>query len=146
VTAPAPRASSPEALRRMKNTRRRDTDLEVVLRRLLFAKGLRFRIDEKVLPDFNRRADLVFAASRVAVFVDGCFWHYCPIHRTQPRANSAWWLAKLRTNRRRDLDTNRRLKKAGWSVARVWGHEPAATAAARIVKTVRARLRRARPR
>src|SRR5688572_3987059 len=94
-----PPASSKAALRRMRNTRRRDTELEVTLRRLLHAEGFRYRIDQKVLPGYQRRADVVFRAARVAVFVDGCFWHFCPRHRTLPKANADWWDVKLRTNR-----------------------------------------------
>jgi DNA mismatch endonuclease, patch repair protein len=137
-----PAASSPEALHRMKVTRQRDTAAEVTLRRLLHARGLRFRIDRQILPELRRRADLAFVSSRVAVFVDGCFWHSCPIHRTSPKANREWWAAKLADNRRRDVDTNRRLRAAGWLVIRVWEHEAPAAAATRIARAVRARLRR----
>jgi DNA mismatch endonuclease (patch repair protein) len=94
-----------------------------------------------ILPDVRRRADIIFPGAKVAVFVDGCFWHCCPLHRTLPRANAAWWAEKLRTNRRRDLDTNRRLRKAGWHVERVWEHELPSEAAARIIAAVRRRAR-----
>src|SRR5207245_10836384 len=107
--ARTPAASSPEALRRMLSTRRRDTSAEMAVRRLLHARGLRFRVDREVLPGTRRRADIVFVSARVVVFVDGCFWHSCPLHRTRPRANAAWWAAKLATNRRRDAETNRQL-------------------------------------
>src|SRR6266566_3085361 len=107
-----PPASSKDALKRMQSARRRDTTPEVALRRLLHARGLRFRIDRPILSR-ARRADIVFASAKVAVFVDGCFWHCCPIHRTFPKANAAWWADKLKTNRCRDLDTNRKLRKAG---------------------------------
>lgn len=126
----------------MQGTRRRDTAAEVAVRRLLHVRGLRYRIDRRVLPDLPRRADLVFVTARVAVFVDGCFWHSCPRHRTIPKANRTWWLEKLARNRRRDRETDRRLRDAGWRVERVWEHEEPATAAARIAKAVRARLRR----
>lgn len=78
----------------------------------------------------------MFSSERIAVFVDGCFWHGCPIHATQPKANASWWLDKLETNRRRDRDTDRRLAEAGWRVIRVWEHEAAAEAAARIQLTL----------
>jgi DNA mismatch endonuclease (patch repair protein) len=87
----------------------------------------------------RRRADILFSGAKVAVFVDGCFWHCCPLHRTFPKANAAWWAEKLRTNRNRDQDTNRRLRKAGWHVERVWEHELPSEAAARIVAAVRRR-------
>jgi DNA mismatch endonuclease, patch repair protein len=122
----------------MQTTRRRDTRAEVAVRRLLHARGLRFRIDRAVLGP-RRRADIVFVTAKVAVFVDGCFWHSCPRHRTSPKANARWWADKLRTNRRRDLATNRQLRRAGWSVLRIWEHEAPAEAAARIDTIVRAR-------
>jgi DNA mismatch endonuclease (patch repair protein) len=85
----------------------------------------------------RRRADVVFTRSRVAVFVDGCFWHACPIHATWPKANADWWRAKLKANVERDRDTDRRLGDAGWSVVRVWEHESAADAADRVEDAVR---------
>src|SRR5207237_4362534 len=125
-------ASSPAALRRMKSARQRDTKAEIDLRRLLHRAGLRFRVDWPVSAGVRRRADIVFPSARVAVFVDGCFWHCCPRHRTFPKANAEWWAAKLHTNRLRDRDTNRKLAAAGWHVERVWEHERPADAAARI--------------
>jgi DNA mismatch endonuclease, patch repair protein len=140
-----PPPSSPEALRRMQMTRRRDTAAEIALRRVLHARGLRYRIDREILIGMRRRADIVFVTAKVAVFVDGCFWHSCPRHKTSPKANAAWWAAKLAENRRRDAHTNRRLRGAGWRVERVWEHEVPAAAAARIARVVRVRSRR-RPR
>lgn len=134
-----PSASSSAALKRMQATARRDTAPEVSLRRCLHASGLHFRIDTPILPGLRRRADILFSGAKVAVFVDGCFWHCCPLHRTFPKANAAWWAEKLRTNRDRDRDTNRRLRKAGWYVERVWEHESPSEAAARIAATVRSR-------
>jgi DNA mismatch endonuclease (patch repair protein) len=136
-----PKASSDDALRRMKSTRQRDTAAELAIRRELHRAGLRFRVDRSVLPGIRRRADIVFPSTKVVVFVDGCFWHCCPVHRTFPRANASWWAAKLDANRRRDADTNRQLKKAGWLVARIWEHEAPEHAAARVVKLVDARRR-----
>lgn len=133
-----PPASSEDALRRMKSTRRRDTGPEVAIRRLLHLQGLRFRVDRTILGQ-RRRADIVFVAAKVAVFVDGCFWHSCPRHRTFPKANAEWWAAKLAGNRQRDLATNRSLRRAGWHVERVWEHEAPCEAAARISTRVRAR-------
>jgi DNA mismatch endonuclease (patch repair protein) len=88
------------------------------------------------------RADIVIAAAKVAVYVDGCFWHGCPRHRTLPKANAEWWAEKLKANRRRDIQAGRWLRHAGWHVERVWEHEEAAAAALRITKIVRERLRR----
>lgn len=86
--------------------------------------GLRYRVDLR-LPDAGprRRADVVFTRSKVAVYVDGCFWHGCPDHGSAPRANAGYWAAKLARNRARDDDTDRRLTAAGWTVVRVWEHE-----------------------
>lgn len=134
-----PAASSSAALKRMKATRRRDTKPEVSLRRFLHASGLRFRIDRPILSGIRRRADILFSGAKVAVFVDGCFWHCCPLHRTFPKANAAWWAEKLQTNRKRDRDTNRRLSKAGWYVIRVWEHELPSEAAVRVAAAVRQR-------
>lgn len=128
----------------MQVTRRRDTPGELAIRRLLHQRGLRFRIDRRIVPGVLSRADVVFVTAKVAVFVDGCFWHSCPIHRTRPKANAKWWAAKLAANRRRDARANRQLKKAGWHVERVWEHETPAAAAARIAKIVRTRFRRRR--
>jgi DNA mismatch endonuclease (patch repair protein) len=122
----------------MLSTRRRDTSAEMAIRRLLHARGLRFRVDREVLPGTRRRADIVFTSARLVVFVDGCFWHSCPLHRSKPKANAAWWAAKLAANRLRDAETNRRLLKAGWLVQRVWEHEAPMTAADRIDKIMRA--------
>jgi DNA mismatch endonuclease, patch repair protein len=127
-----PKASSPGALRRMQRQRRRDTKAEVELRRELHRLGLRYRVDHQVLPTVRRRADIAFTRAKVAVFVDGCFWHRCPQHGTAPKSNSAWWAEKLAKNVQRDRDTDRRLAEAGWQVIHVWEHEVPHEAAARI--------------
>ena len=131
-----PAASSPEALRRMQSVRQRDTEAEVAIRRRLHARGLRYRVDRPVIGVVRRRADIVFPTAKVAVFVDGCFWHSCPIHGTAPKANAKWWAEKLATNRRRDADTDTRLRDAGWEVVRVWEHEPPAQAVKHIAAVV----------
>ena len=130
-----PAASTPDALTRMTRQRRRDTKPEMAIRRLLFARGLRYRIDA-ALPGMRRRADLLFRSAKVAVFVDGCFWHGCPEHGTQPKNNAAWWAEKIAGNIQRDRDTDQRLTEAGWHVVRVWEHEPPAQAAQRIADLV----------
>ncbi len=134
-----PLPSSEDAHRRMKATRQRDTAPEVKLRSELHRLGLRYRVDACPIPGWRRRADLVFHRARVAVFVDGCFWHGCPIHATWPTANAGFWRDKIETNRRRDCDTDRVLELAGWLSVRVWEHEDPAAAATRVAGIVRSR-------
>lgn len=117
----------------------RDTKPELGLRRELHRRGLRYRVDVAPLPGLRRRADVVFARRKVAVFVDGCFWHRCPDHGTDPKNNSDWWRAKLDRNVERDRDTDAALRAAGWHVARVWEHEDMAAAATTIAAVVAAR-------
>jgi DNA mismatch endonuclease, patch repair protein len=125
----------------MARTGSRNTKPERELREILHARGLRYRVDRPVLPGVRRRADLVFAGARVAVMVDGCFWHGCPQHATWPAHNADFWREKIETNRRRDRDTDRRLAEAGWRVVRMWEHEDPYDAADRIERLVRARRR-----
>lgn len=134
-----PPASSLAASVRMKAMRRKDTGAEILLRKNLHALGLRFRIDQAPLSGVRRRADVVFRSAKVAVFVDGCFWHSCPVHATRPMANREWWARKLEQNRQRDMDTSQLLDDAGWHVIRVWEHEDMQGAAARIRRVVLAR-------
>jgi DNA mismatch endonuclease (patch repair protein) len=130
-----PPASTLGVRRRMQATRRRDTAPELALRRELYHRGLRYRVD-LALPELpRRRMDIVFTRARLVVLVDGCFWHGCPEHGTTARANAAFWAAKITANKARDVDTDRRLEMAGWTVLRVWEHEPAEAAADRIVET-----------
>lgn len=131
-----PLASSPQVRRRMKQQRRRDTAPELELRRTLHRRGLRYRVDVAVLPGVRRRVDIAFSARRVAVFVDGCFWHRCPTHGTQPKANQEWWRAKLDRNVWRDRDMDEQLAAAGWTVVRIWEHEAPAEAADRVEAAV----------
>ena len=121
----------------MKSTRRVDTGPERALRSELHRRGLRYRVDRPVLNDRRRRVDIVFSAARLAVFVDGCFWHGCPKHGTLPRANAAFWRKKIERNQERDRDTNDRMIEAGWRVIRVWEHEDPKIAAERIEGVVR---------
>jgi len=123
----------------MRAARQKDTSPELALRSALHKLGLRYRVDHPVLPGFRRRADIVFTRAKVAVFVDGCFWHGCPRHGTWPKHNAAWWRKKIETNKRRDAETNRLLQRAGWRVARVWEHADAANEAERIRQIVEAR-------
>jgi len=131
-----PRASSAHVERRMKAQRRRDTAPELALRRELWRRGLRYRVDHKV-KGTRRRVDVVFTRARVAVFVDGCFWHRCPLHSTLPKANADWWLAKLEANVERDRRTDVDLLVDGWNVVRIWEHEDPVDAADLIEALVR---------
>jgi DNA mismatch endonuclease, patch repair protein len=141
-----PPASSPDVRRRMQAVRRRDTALEMRLRSALHRMGFRYRVDRSPLPEVKRRADLVFPTEHVAVFVDGCFWHVCPVHATWPKANADWWRAKLEANRARDASTDAQLQARGWTVVRIWGHESVQEAADRVAGEVRrARARRDSP-
>ena len=132
-------ASSEATRRTMLGNRSRDTAPEVALRRLLHAQGLRYRIAARPLPSVRRTADLVFRPSKVAVFVDGCFWHRCPVHGTSPKANSDYWLPKLERNVQRDRETDDLLKKAGWLSIRIWEHEDLEAAATNHAEAVRTR-------
>lgn len=134
-----PVPSSELASRRFRNTPTRDTPAELAIRRNLHARGLRYRVDYRPEPGIRRKADVVFTRAKVAVFVDGCFWHDCPEHGSAPNANADWWREKLATNGRRDRDTDERLCAAGWTVVRVWEHEPPALAADLIVETLNRR-------
>jgi DNA mismatch endonuclease, patch repair protein len=116
----------------MRANRRRDTAPELRLRRALHRRGHRYRVDHQPLPGLRRRADVVFTRWRVAVFVDGCFWHGCPAHGTQPRANADYWRAKIDRNVERDRETDDLLVEAGWSVVRVWEHVSTESAVERI--------------
>jgi DNA mismatch endonuclease (patch repair protein) len=107
----------------MRANRGRDTGPELAVRRALHARGLRYRVDHPLPFDRRRRADIAFTRVKVAVFIDGCFWHGCPEHGTTPRTNSAFWSAKIARNRARDADTTGRLEAAGWSVLRFWEHD-----------------------
>lgn len=118
--------------KRMRAVRRRDTAPEVSLRKALHKRGLRYRVDVPVIAGSRRRADIVFPRARLAVFVDGCFWHGCPEHATTPKTNRDWWERKLAANVARDRASDRQLAEQGWQVIRVWAHEDADAAAESI--------------
>jgi DNA mismatch endonuclease (patch repair protein) len=134
-----PFASSPTARRHGQRQARKDTAPELALRRALHAQGLRYLVHRRPLPALRRIADLIFVSAKVAVFVDGCFWHGCPDHGIQPQTNSWYWAPKLERNRQRDADTTQKLEGAGWIVMRVWEHEDPVEAARRIEGIVQAR-------
>ncbi len=118
-----PGPSSEAASRRMSVHPRRDSGPELRLRRLVHAAGLRYRVAYPVPGQRRRTIDIAFTRAKVAVFVDGCFWHGCPEHGTSPRSNSAWWRQKIATNQRRDADTTAVLVSQGWTVVRCWEHD-----------------------
>ncbi|WP_277987714.1 very short patch repair endonuclease [Nocardioides aromaticivorans] len=121
----------------MQGNRGRDTKPEMAVRRGVHAAGLRFRVDYRPIRELNRRADLVFTRAKVAVFVDGCFWHGCPTHHKVAKSNAAFWAQKVARNRERDAETDRILSDAGWTVIRVWEHDPVDDVVNLIVASVR---------
>ncbi|MBB3571131.1 very short patch repair endonuclease [Rhizobium sp. BK491] len=129
--------SSHEASLRMARVRQKGTDVELSLRKELHARGLRYRLQVPLLTKPRRVADIVFPRAKLAVFVDGCFWHGCPEHASWPKSNAQFWCDKIETNRARDADTDRRLSASGWRVIRVWAHERPGEAAERIESVVR---------
>lgn len=126
---------------KMSTLARRDTKPEIELRRALHRRGLRFRVQLKVPGNRRRTIDIAFTRARLAVYVDGCFWHGCPDHHVLPRANSEWWKWKVELNRRRDLDTDAVLAAAGWRVLRIWEHSNAEVAAALVLDAYETAIR-----
>lgn len=134
----APPPSSHIARRTMEANRRTDTGPERLLRSELHARGLRYRKDRRIqAADRTVRPDLVFGPARVAVFVDGCFWHRCPEHSIEPRSNAEYWRAKFDRNVERDRDDDAALGAAGWTVVRIWEHEDPTAAATRVEAAIR---------
>jgi len=120
----------------MLGNRARDTKPELAVRRLLHAHGLRYRVNFRPSAVLRRTADIVFTRRRIAVFIDGCFWHGCPLHGTSPRANAAYWGPKLARNAERDLETTAVLEAQGWLVLRFWEHESPASVAEAVEAAV----------
>ncbi|GAA2530927.1 hypothetical protein GCM10010423_27960 [Streptomyces levis] len=118
----------------------RDTKPEKLLRSALHRHGLRYRVGVRPIPDLRRTADVVFTRARVAVFVDGCYWHGCPEHHRPAKKGAAFWQDKIAGNQARDAETNKALNNAGWHVIRVWEHEDPEQAARIVVEAVRSRL------
>jgi DNA mismatch endonuclease (patch repair protein) len=123
----------------MQANKGRDTKPELALRSAAHALGLRYRVSTRPLPAIRRTADMVFTRARVAVFMDGCFWHGCPEHHTKSATNAAYWAEKVRRNRERDAETDRLLTEAGWRVIRIWEHEDPCQAAVRVAEEIRGR-------
>ncbi|WP_430382620.1 very short patch repair endonuclease [Streptomyces sp. P10-4] len=128
--------SSAAVSARMSRQGSRDTAPEVAVRRLLHAAGLRYRVNRPVPGMPRRTIDIVFTKAKVAIFLDGCFWHGCPKHATHPKVNAEWWRAKLDKNMARDLETTEHLQAAGWTVLRFWEHESPEDVARRIAQSV----------
>jgi DNA mismatch endonuclease (patch repair protein) len=139
IVPKAPSASSPAVRAAMQGNRKRDTRPELALRSELHRRGLRYRVDTRPEKTVPCRADIVFRRPKVAVFVDGCFWHGCPTHGTSPRTNAPYWKAKIARNVERDRLREADLSTAGWAVVRVWEHETAAEAADRIGRIISSR-------
>jgi DNA mismatch endonuclease, patch repair protein len=131
-------ASSAGVRRSMQGNRGRDTKPELALRRLLHARGLRYRVDMRPVRGLRRKADIVFTRQRVCVFVDGCFWHGCSAHGTVPSTNRPYWSEKIEGNTRRDRETDKRLADEGWTVVRFWEHDDAGAAADAVEALIRA--------
>jgi DNA mismatch endonuclease (patch repair protein) len=142
----APPASSPGRRRNMQAIRRTGTKPEVALRSALHRAGLRFRKDHRLdLPGGRVRPDVVFTRVRVAVFVDGCFWHTCPEHGLQPTQNTSYWGPKLERTVERDRRNTAVLRAAGWTVLRIWEHETVDAATTRVAGAVRSPSASVRP-
>ncbi|MGV9425239.1 very short patch repair endonuclease [Streptomyces sp. NPDC003656] len=118
----------------------KDTNAELAVRRLLHAAGMRYRVEYPVPGMARRRIDVAFTRTKVAVLIDGCFWHGCPLHATQPKANAEWWRNKLDRNMARDRETTEHLTAQGWTVLRFWEHEAPEEVTARVRATVEQRL------
>lgn len=134
-----PKSSSDAAHNRMKAVRRQGTKAELALRAALDALDIAYAVNDQPLPALQRKADILFRGEKVAVFVDGCFWHGCPLHGTQAKANAEFWREKIERNKQRDSDTNQHLQEAGWVVVRVWAHEEPEAAARKVCEIVRER-------
>jgi DNA mismatch endonuclease, patch repair protein len=138
---PYPQPTSPDVSHRMRQNRRRDSGPEIALRSALHRQGLRFKVDFPIRAGGRLiRPDVVFTRARLAVFVDGCFWHCCPNHGNLPRANTAYWQPKLARNVARDLEVNAALSLDDWFVLRIWEHEDIDSVAGRVIDAYRRRL------
>lgn len=137
---PYPHPTSPAASAALRGSRKRDTRPELRLRSLLHRRGMRFRVDRLVTAgDIRVRPDILFSAARVAVFIDGCFWHQCPEHGNVPRRNQAYWVPKLRRNVERDKLVTSALMDQGWCVIRIWEHTDPDVAASTVASAISGR-------
>jgi DNA mismatch endonuclease, patch repair protein len=136
-------ATSPAVRRSMLGNRGRDTRPELAVRRAAHVRGLRYRVSLRPVPGLRRTADLVFPRQKVAVLLDGCYWHGCPAHYRPAKQNATYWAPKIERNRARDAETTAAFEAAGWTVLRFWEHDDPEQVAASIEETVRARAWRA---
>ncbi|MES3664746.1 very short patch repair endonuclease [Mycobacterium intracellulare] len=132
-------ASSPAIRRSMQSNRSRDTGPEMALRRMLHAQGFRYRVCARPLPEVRHSVDIVFRKSKVAVQVNGCFWHGCPQHYRAPSRNRDYWTAKIERNQARDSHLSQILTAAGWLLVVVWEHDNVEAAAVSIAAAVSSR-------
>lgn len=135
----SPPASSEAVRKAMQGNRSEGTRPELALRSAVHRRGLRYRLHVKPLRSLRCKADLIFPAAQVAVFIDGCFWHGCPDHGRVPSDAGGYWAAKLSRNVERDRRNNEALAKADWKVLRFWEHDDTDAAAAEIERVVKAR-------
>lgn len=117
----ADRISSKDRSRLMGRVRHQGTTPELALRKALWAAGLRYRL--KTTPHLPGHPDIIFPGAKVAVFVDGCFWHGCPLHGSIPKTRTDFWKAKIARNRKRDAEVDEKLTEMGWKVVRLWEHQ-----------------------
>lgn len=123
---------SEQVRHRMARTRGQNTKPEILVRRLLHSAGRRYRVNYRSLPGLRRTVDIAFTKHRLAILIDGCFWHACPIHYVEPKTRTQFWRTKIAGNVARDAETDRLLRAAGWTVLRFWEHEDAAGVVATI--------------
>ena len=133
-------ASSVATRKSMQGNTRRATAAELRVRRLLHARGLRYRVDLALPFDRRRRADITFTRARVVVFIDGCFWHGCPQHYVAPKSHAEYWSPKIAANRARDAQTTAQLQADRWTVLRFWEHEDPEEVAQQVADAVAAAL------
>lgn len=131
-----PTASSESVRERMRRQKGRNTKPELLIRSELHRRGLRYRVDYRAVADSRSRVDIAFTRQRLAVFVDGCFWHSCPEHGSEPASNAEWWRDKLGANVHRDRRVDCELESAGWRVLRIWEHESVSVAVERILSAL----------
>lgn len=125
-------ATSAQSRATMRANRSSNTKPELAIRAILHRHGMRYRVNARPIKTLRRTADVVFTKQRLAVFIDGCFWHGCPVHYVAPKQNVTFWSDKVDRNRARDRETNGLLQQAGWTVLRVWEHEEAEEVVRRI--------------
>jgi DNA mismatch endonuclease (patch repair protein) len=136
ATASPPVASSAAVSRKFSRQRSYNTAPEIVLRKALHRRGLRYRLHQRPVISLRRTADIVFPKAKLAVEVRGCFWHACPQHRTVPQANHDWWAQKLAHNQERDNESDRIWRASGWEVVIVWEHDDPEKAADQVALLV----------